>query len=238
MRSMIALLVLAATQGAPSHTIAAHATQQPVRQEGTSGGPQVVLSTDRKTTQRQVQLAGQGVSAYPTVDITCDGKKRTFPLTRSEFIKNRTTAIYAVPEDHARQMLRAVECRVLTPSQDIPLARQQLRAWASPPPGTAHGPEAREQTHRVTARSSEPTTPPQVAPVARQSVDVRPGVPPESAWTCPAPQPIKGNFTTYSGSERCIYHISGGYFYGRTKPERCYATESEARQDGCRRSRR
>ena len=65
----------------------------------------------------------------------------------------------------------------------------------------------------------------------------RPGVPPESAWTCPARQPIKGNFTTYSG-ERCIYHMLGGQFYNKTKPERCYATEAEAGQDGCRRSRR
>jgi len=71
----------------------------------------------------------------------------------------------------------------------------------------------------------------------RQSSGERRGVPPESTWTCRASQPIKGNFTTYSG-ERCIYHMSGGQFYSKTKPERCYATESEARQDGCRRSKR
>jgi hypothetical protein len=63
------------------------------------------------------------------------------------------------------------------------------------------------------------------------------GVPPKDAWTCPVPYPIKGNFTTYSG-EPCIYHVPGGDFYGKTKPERCYATEDEARRDGCRRSRR
>ncbi len=65
----------------------------------------------------------------------------------------------------------------------------------------------------------------------------RPGVPPRDAWTCPLTHPIKGNFTTYSG-ERCIYHMLGGQFYSRTKPERCYATEEEARRDGCRRSKR
>jgi hypothetical protein len=63
------------------------------------------------------------------------------------------------------------------------------------------------------------------------------GVAPKDAWTCPASHPIKGNFTTYSG-ERCIYHVQGGQFYSKTKPERCYATEEEARRDGCRRSRR
>ena len=72
---------------------------------------------------------------------------------------------------------------------------------------------------------------------AAQTPLVRPGVPPQSAWECPVTHPIKGNFTTYSG-ERCIYHVPGGYFYGKTKPERCYVTESDAVQDGCRRSRR
>jgi hypothetical protein len=65
----------------------------------------------------------------------------------------------------------------------------------------------------------------------------RPGVAAVSAWTCPATHPIKGNFTTYSG-ERCIYHVPGGRFYDKTKPERCYASEEEATRDGCRRSRR
>jgi len=65
----------------------------------------------------------------------------------------------------------------------------------------------------------------------------RPGVPPQDAWTCPLTHPIKGNFTTYSG-ERCIYHMRGGQYYSKTKPERCYATEDDAVKDGCRRSKR
>jgi hypothetical protein len=65
----------------------------------------------------------------------------------------------------------------------------------------------------------------------------RPGVEPQGAWTCPLSHPIKGNFTTYSG-EQCIYHVTADGFYDKTKPERCYATEADARADGCRRSRR
>ncbi len=65
----------------------------------------------------------------------------------------------------------------------------------------------------------------------------RAGSPPQDTWTCPATHPIKGNFTTSSG-ERCIYHPPGGEFYGKTKPERCYASGEEARQDGCRASKR
>jgi micrococcal nuclease len=78
--------------------------------------------------------------------------------------------------------------------------------------------------------ASSTTPPPQVA-------QTRPGVPPQDAWTCPLTHPIKGNFTTNSG-ERCIYHMQGGQFFGKTKPERCYASGEEARQDGCRASRR
>jgi hypothetical protein len=70
-----------------------------------------------------------------------------------------------------------------------------------------------------------------------QEPSARLGVPPKDAWTCSISHPIKGNFMTYSG-ERCIYHVKGGQFYGKTKPERCYATEADAVKDGCRRSKR
>jgi len=75
------------------------------------------------------------------------------------------------------------------------------------------------------------------SPATAQDPPGRPGVPPQSAWECPLTHPIKGNFTTYSG-ERCIYHVPGGYFYGKTKPEQCYVTEPDAVKDGCRRSKR
>jgi hypothetical protein len=61
------------------------------------------------------------------------------------------------------------------------------------------------------------------------------GIRPADARTCPLSHPIKGNFTTSSG-EPCIYHLPGGEFYDKTKAERCYATDSEARRDGCRKS--
>ena len=144
MRGMVALLVLIVAQVAPFHTVAASSTQQVVSRQGISGRPRVVLSRNSKTTQRQVHLVGNGSSSYPTVDVACDGKRWTLPLTRLEFAKNRTTATYAVPEDRAERMLKAVECRVLIPGQDIALARQQLRAWASPSQGAAHQPEARK----------------------------------------------------------------------------------------------
>jgi len=98
--------------------------------------------------------------------------------------------------------------------------------------------EARDQRRGLWADPAEPTTPQQsTAEAPRQTAEGRPGVPPEGLWTCPTAQPIKGNFTPSSG-ERCVYHVPDGEFYSTTKPERCYATDEDARQDGCRRSKR
>lgn len=224
MRGMVVLFVLIVVQVAPSRILAASANQPIVVRGGVSSGPRVVLSTDPKTGQRYVQLIGQRMLVYPTADITCDWKRRTIPLTRSERAGDRIVAIYAVPQDTAETMLNAVECRLFIPRQKIALARQQLlAAWR----GSSTSVEAPKGT----------TTPPPVAQADRQRAEARPGVPPESAWTCPSSHPIKGNFTTSSG-ERCISHLPGGQFYGKTKPERCYAIAEEARRDGCRPSRR
>jgi len=97
--------------------------------------------------------------------------------------------------------------------------------------------EARDQKRGLWADFAEPTTPSSPAEASRQTVKGRPGVSPESLWACPTAQPIKGNFTPSSG-ERCVYHVPDGEFYSTTKPERCYATDEDARQDGCRRSKR
>lgn len=72
-----------------------------------------------------------------------------------------------------------------------------------------------------------------VARAARQSSVAQQGAARDSAWSCPASHPIKGNFTTHSGG-LCIHHMPGGQFYGRTNPERCYATEADAQEDACR----
>ncbi len=87
-------------------------------------------------------------------------------------------------------------------------------------------PSAAELQHRTEAGSR-----------ASPASDGRPGVPPASDGACPATQPIKGNFTTYSG-ERCIYHVPGGRFYLSTRAERCYASGADAVRDGCRASKR
>ena len=61
----------------------------------------------------------------------------------------------------------------------------------------------------------------------------RPGIAPETPWACPASHPIKGYLTDESGR---VYHRPGSRYYEETSPDRCYATEEEARGDGTRRA--
>ncbi|MEX2221257.1 MAG: thermonuclease family protein [Candidatus Rokuibacteriota bacterium] len=72
---------------------------------------------------------------------------------------------------------------------------------------------------------------------APKTTQARPGVEPKGRASCPLTHPIKADFHTYS-SERCIYYVPSSPAYLESRSERCYATEAEARQDGCRRSRR
>lgn len=310
-----------------------------------------MLGSDPKTGQRYIQLAGQTAPTYPTIDMTCDGRRWTVPLTRSE-----DGSVYELSRTIAEAMLTAIACRMFLPDQEIALARQQLwAAWASaagdssaphvlvgqvvevidgntirvnlgdraetvryigintketnlptrgPEPSGVEGAEAnrelvarqqirleldaqerdregrllayvyvadkmvnaelvrrgsaeimtvqpnvrhrdlfvtleqeaRDEKRGLWADPSEPTTPTSVAQ-AGSNTGERPGVPPESAWTCPVSQPIKGNRSTYS-SGRCIFHVPDGELYGATKPDRCYATVDNARQDGCQAARR
>ncbi len=64
----------------------------------------------------------------------------------------------------------------------------------------------------------------------------RPGVPPRTPWACPEDHPIKGYATQDAGSR--VYFVPGSRFYEEASPERCYASEDEARRDGGRPARR
>jgi micrococcal nuclease len=329
--------------------LAGNLTQLIVQEPPASGGPRVALGVDPKSGHRFVQIAG--LPAYPTIDVMCDGRRRTLALTRPE------EQAYAVSAELVTVMLDAIECRLFLPDHDIALARQQLwTAWASPtrgadapavllgqvvdvidgstirvalgdraetvryigidtrepeqspkPPEPSGrnaidannqlvarqqvrleldvlerdrngrllayvfvGPqmvnaelvrrgqaevltvppnmryrdvlvtleqEARDQKRGLWADPADPTTPTTVADGGRMGPSERPGVGPESAWTCPALQPVKGSSTVQSGG-RCMYYVPEGQLYGATKPDRCYRSVDDARLDGCQPSRR
>jgi len=71
-----------------------------------------------------------------------------------------------------------------------------------------------------------------LAPGDRPGAVERPGTVPETPWACPASHPIKGYLSAESG--RRVYYVPGARFYEEASPERCYATEDEARRDGSR----
>lgn len=55
---------------------------------------------------------------------------------------------------------------------------------------------------------------------------------PGGSWNCPAWAPIKGNTSSM------IYHVPGGAYYSRTKPEVCFSSTSAAATAGYRASKR
>ena len=88
-----------------------------------------------------------------------------------------------------------------------------------------------------TTGSSAPAGPRAPAAAPSGAAPARPGVAPKTGWSCPLSHPIKADFETYS-AERCIYYVPGSGAYAESRTQRCYATEDEARKEGCRRSRR
>jgi micrococcal nuclease len=73
--------------------------------------------------------------------------------------------------------------------------------------------------------AAQPLAPAQPAPAA-----VSGSAQPIDPWTCPDSHPIKGNY----GKKAKIYHVPGSTYYSRTKPEKCFATEGDAVNDGFR----
>ena len=53
-----------------------------------------------------------------------------------------------------------------------------------------------------------------------------------SGDVCPTTHPIKAKLSSK------IFHMPGGVNYGRTRPDRCYASEGEAVADGFTRAKR
>ena len=60
----------------------------------------------------------------------------------------------------------------------------------------------------------------------------RPGLPAPGPWACPPSHPIKGYVSAESG--RRVYFVPAHPFYDEASPERCYASEDDARHDGSR----
>jgi hypothetical protein len=102
--------------------------------------------------------------------------------------------------------------------QAAPAATGDAPTWPPIPPRPDPAPVAAAVTD-LTADVDQP------APVAAATWK-----PLNADGTMPDGYPIKAK------NQSMIFHVPGGRFYDRTRPERCYATEDAAAADGFRRS--
>ena len=131
MKGLVVLLLLSVAPVVSSDAFGAGATP--------ALGPRVALGVDAKGSRRYVQLTDRGGPVYPTADITCDGNRRTITLTRTDNVGGKTITTYAVSPKVSEGMLKAVECRLLIPGREIPVARQQIRAaWSGAANASKH----------------------------------------------------------------------------------------------------
>jgi hypothetical protein len=131
MKGLVVLLLLSVAPLVSSDAFGAGATP--------AVGPRVALGVDAKGSRRYVQLTDRGGPVYPTADITCDGNRRTITLTRTDNVGGKTITTYAVSPKVSEGMLKAVECRLLIPGREIPVARQQIRAaWSGAANASKH----------------------------------------------------------------------------------------------------
>jgi hypothetical protein len=131
MKGLVVLLLLSVAPVVSSDAFGAGATP--------AVGPRVALGVDAKGSRRYVQLTDRGGPVYPTADITCDGNRRTITLTRTDNVGGKTITTYAVSPKVSEGMLKAVECRLLIPGREIPVARQQIRAaWSGAANASKH----------------------------------------------------------------------------------------------------
>jgi hypothetical protein len=117
--------------------------------------------------------------------------------------------------------------------------------WSSSRPDSA----AAAPTRAPTRGAAEPTATPRrasgVAPITT-TTDPKPATPaaPQAfaasataaVWVEPVDGACPDGFPIKANDNSGIYHVPGGRFYERTRPERCYPTAEAAEADGYRRS--
>ena len=100
-----------------------------------------------------------------------------------------------------------------------------------------------------TRAATEPAEAPRrasgIAPIAT-TTDPKPAAPAapkasvataaDAAWVDPVDGACPDGFPIKANDNSGIYHVPGGRFYERTRPERCYPTAEAAEADGYRRS--
>jgi hypothetical protein len=74
--------------------------------------------------------------------------------------------------------------------------------------------------------------PPEWPPFER----LAPAADPPRSWVAPVDGACPAGYQVKANERSGIYHVPGGRFYERTRPDRCYAEAADAEADGYRRA--
>jgi hypothetical protein len=129
--------------------------------------------------------------------------------------------------DDGRALAPAPTWPPVTPSsRPDPLPRAEPSAAPAAPKAVVV-PPAPGKAEKV-EHAEQATPPPKpAAPKGGQT-----WVAPSSDGICPSSHPIRAKLTSK------LFHLPGMFAYDRTKPDRCYANESDAEADGLRKAKR
>jgi hypothetical protein len=96
--------------------------------------PEIRLSTNENTGAPEVQVAGAGIVALPTITIACGWSRRSISLSNFSQGPLRNVASYDVPESIASMVRHEADCRIALPHSIVPLPRDMVSiVWPTAP---------------------------------------------------------------------------------------------------------
>jgi hypothetical protein len=96
--------------------------------------PEIRLSTNENTGAPEVQVAGAGIVARPTITIACGWSRRSISLSNFSQGPLRNVASYDVPESIASMVRHEADCRIALPHSIVPLPRDMVSiVWPTAP---------------------------------------------------------------------------------------------------------
>lgn len=108
----------------------------------------------------------------------------------------------------------------------------------TPPAGTSTTSARPSSTGASATAPSGSARPSPLAGATAPSVGAAPEPAPGASWVRPVDGVCPSGYLVKAKEASKIFHIPGGAFYARTKPERCYRTVADAEADGYRASKR
>jgi len=96
--------------------------------------PEIRLSTNENTGAPEVQVAGAGIVALPTITIACGWSRQSISLSNFSQGPLRNVASYEVPESIASMVRHEADCRITLPHSIVPIPRDMVTiVWPTGP---------------------------------------------------------------------------------------------------------